>query len=85
MGSQKETRGVAPLTAQREEFARLIARGVSNSEACRLVGVNRRTGTRWRLGGQPDRASGRGGAGHLAGLDQADRYRRWSPVGYHDR
>ena len=31
---------------QRQEFARLIAKGVSNSEACRVVGVNRRTGTR---------------------------------------
>ena len=29
---------------------RLIARGVPNSEACRIVGVNRRTGTRWRFG-----------------------------------
>lgn len=42
--------GPAPLTRQREEYARLIARGVSNAEACRLVGVNRRTGTRWRYG-----------------------------------
>jgi transposase, IS30 family len=38
------------LMAQRQEFAQLIAKGVSNSEACRLVGVNRRTGTRWRFG-----------------------------------
>jgi len=29
---------------------RLIAQGLSNREACRLVGINRRTGTRWRLG-----------------------------------
>jgi IS30 family transposase len=50
VGASKGTQGPAPLTAQREEFARLIARGVSNSEACRLVGVNRRTGTRWRYG-----------------------------------
>ena len=42
--------GPAPLTAQREEYARLIARGVSNAEACRVVGVHRRTGTRWRYG-----------------------------------
>jgi len=42
--------GPAPLTAKREQFARLIARGVSNSEACRIVGVNRRTGKRWRHG-----------------------------------
>jgi transposase, IS30 family len=30
--------------------AQLMAKGVSNSEACRLVGVNRRTGTRWLFG-----------------------------------
>jgi Homeodomain-like domain len=42
--------GLAPLMTQRQEFAWLIAKGVNNSEACRLVGVNRRTGTRWRFG-----------------------------------
>jgi len=41
--------GVA-LTEKREQFARLIGQGVSNSEACRLVGINRKTGTRWRFG-----------------------------------
>ena len=41
--------GVA-LFEQRERWARLIARGSSNSEACRMVGVDRRTGTRWRYG-----------------------------------
>jgi len=51
--------GVAPLTAQREEYARLIAQGVSNSEACRRVGVNRKTGNRWRYGRVvPARAGG---------------------------
>jgi len=43
-------RGPEPLTAQRELFGRLIASGASNSEACRTVGVNRKTGTRWRYG-----------------------------------
>lgn len=43
-------RGPAPQTGKREEFARLIARGVSNAEACRIVGINRRTGKRWRHG-----------------------------------
>jgi Transposase and inactivated derivatives, IS30 family len=42
--------GRPPETAKREEFARLIAQGVSNSEACRIVGINRRTGKRWRHG-----------------------------------
>jgi transposase, IS30 family len=38
------------LVEKQEWFARLIAQGVSNSEACRIVGINRRTGTRWRYG-----------------------------------
>ena len=41
MGSARSRVGVpgpAPLMAQRQEFAQLIAKGVSNSEACRLVG-----------------------------------------------
>src|SRR5215211_4046720 len=42
--------GAVPQTAKREQFARLIALGVSSSEACRIVGVNRRTGKRWRHG-----------------------------------
>ena len=28
----------------------LIAQGVNNSEACRLVGIDRKTGNRWRYG-----------------------------------
>src|SRR6266849_3612531 len=42
--------GPAPQTAKREQFARLIARGTSNAEACRIVGINPRTGKRWRHG-----------------------------------
>jgi len=42
--------GVAPQTEKREQWARLIARGVSNAEACRIVGINVRTGKRWRQG-----------------------------------
>ena len=36
----------------------MIARGVSNSGACRMVGVNRRTGTRWRYGRTVTSSSG---------------------------
>jgi transposase, IS30 family len=46
---EKSRRGVM-LAEKQEWFARLIAQGVSNSEACRIVGINRRTGTRWRYG-----------------------------------
>src|SRR4029453_2710021 len=42
--------GVAPQTVKREQYAALIARGVTYSEACRIVGINRRTGKRWRHG-----------------------------------
>jgi IS30 family transposase len=42
--------GVGPQTEKREQWARLITRGVSNSEACRVVGINVRTGKRWRNG-----------------------------------
>ncbi len=42
--------GPAPQTEKREWFARLITQGVSNSQACRIVGVNRKTGKRWRHG-----------------------------------
>jgi transposase, IS30 family len=42
--------GPVPQTAKREQYAALIARGVSYSEACRIVGINRRTGKRWRHG-----------------------------------
>jgi len=39
-----------PQAEKREQFARLVAQGFNNSEACRIVGINRRTGKRWRHG-----------------------------------
>jgi IS30 family transposase len=51
--------GPAPQTAKREQYAALIARGVSFSEACRIVGINRRTGKRWRHGRTITSSSGR--------------------------
>ena len=51
--------GPAPQTAKREQFAGLIARGVSNNEACRVVGINPRTGKRWRHGRTITSGSGR--------------------------
>jgi hypothetical protein len=35
--------GALPQAEKREQFARLIAQGFNNSEACRIVGINRRT------------------------------------------
>ncbi len=42
--------GRPPLAAKREQFGRLIARGIGNAEACRIVGVHLQTGKRWRRG-----------------------------------
>ena len=50
--------GRAPQTAKREQFSALIARGVSSAEACRIVGINRRTGKRWRHGRSITSSSG---------------------------
>jgi transposase, IS30 family len=51
--------GPPPQLAKREQFAALIARGVSNSQACRIVGINRRTGKRWRHGRTITASNGR--------------------------
>jgi IS30 family transposase len=42
--------GSPPLAAKRDQFARLIARGIGNAEACRIAGVHPKTGKRWRRG-----------------------------------
>ena len=52
MVAVRKTRGGVLLVEEREWFARLIAQGVSNAEACRIVGINRKTGIRWRTGAQ---------------------------------
>src|SRR3954467_10498481 len=35
---------------KQKRFLRLIAQGINNSEACRIVGIHRKTGVRWRYG-----------------------------------
>ena len=42
--------GGSPLTTERDLYLHLMSQGMSNSRACREVGVNRKTGTRWRHG-----------------------------------
>jgi transposase, IS30 family len=42
--------GGPPLSEKRDLYIELMSKGMSNSAACRVVGVNRRTGTRWRRG-----------------------------------
>jgi len=42
--------GALPLTSERDLYISLMSQGVSNAAACRIVGVNRQTGHRWRYG-----------------------------------
>lgn len=58
--------GPAPLAERRDQYLRLMAQGMSNSAACREVGINRRTGTRWRYGRKV--------------VDRAGRERVYSPI-----
>jgi transposase, IS30 family len=50
VGAERKTRRGGMLVEKQDRFVRLIAQGVTNTEACRIVGINRRTGTRWRYG-----------------------------------
>lgn len=43
--------GPRKLSAERAEYFRLVTAGYSNKDACRIVGVNERTGREWRNGG----------------------------------
>ncbi len=42
--------GAQPLTNQREQYLALMRQGMGNAAASRVVGVNRKTGHRWRHG-----------------------------------
>lgn len=50
MGQGRRRRPGRGLTEKQDRFIGLIAQGMANAEACRIVGINRRTGTRWRFG-----------------------------------
>ena len=46
----RRRRRVGVHAEKQQRYLQLIAQGVNNAEACRLVGINRKTGTRWRYG-----------------------------------
>jgi IS30 family transposase len=50
MRSRRRTPAGGVQTEKQQLYVRLIAQGVRNAEACRLVGINRKTGNRWRYG-----------------------------------
>ena len=42
--------GRPPLSSKRDLYIRLMRQGMSNTEACSVVRVHRRTGYRWSRG-----------------------------------
>jgi transposase, IS30 family len=51
MRSRRRTpRGGGVQAEKQQQYVRLIAQGVNNAEACRIMGINRKTGNRWRYG-----------------------------------
>jgi IS30 family transposase len=50
MRSRRRTPKGGVQAEKQQQYVRLIAQGVNNAEACRLVGINRKAGNRWRYG-----------------------------------
>ena len=38
------------MTYEQQRYVQLIEQGINNTQACRIVGINRKTGNRWRYG-----------------------------------
>jgi transposase, IS30 family len=43
---------------KQQRYVQLIGQGINNSQACRIVGINRKTGNRWRYGRSVANAAG---------------------------
>ncbi|MDX3646482.1 helix-turn-helix domain-containing protein, partial [Streptomyces sp. MB09-02B] len=50
----RTAQGPVKLSRERTEYSRLVQQGYSNKEACRLVGIDERTGRKWRNGRSAD-------------------------------
>jgi len=48
MRDRRRTPAGGVRAEKQQRYVQLIAQGVNNSEACRLVGIDRKTGNRWR-------------------------------------
>lgn len=57
--SPKKGAGALPMVETRCKYARLMSQEINNAEACRMLGINRRTGMRWRRGRTVKDANGR--------------------------
>ncbi|MET8539589.1 IS30 family transposase [Kitasatospora sp. NPDC004799] len=51
----RTAQGPVRLSRERAAYSRLMQQGYSNAEACRIVGIDQRTGRKWRNGRGADR------------------------------
>jgi len=70
--ADRSPQGRRKLGREREEYFRLMNQGLTSAEACKLVGINYRTGERWRHGQNPP--------GHASGMIMGSAFRRCVPV-----
>jgi len=64
--------GPEPLSAERDLYRQLMAQGMGNSQACREIGINRRTGTNGGTGGRSTPEMG----GRLSTIRRSPRFGR---------
>ncbi|MGW7468981.1 IS30 family transposase [Streptomyces xantholiticus] len=53
--ADRTPQGRKKLSREREAYSRLVQQGYSNTEACRIVGIDARTGRKWRNGRSGER------------------------------
>ncbi|MDX5570966.1 IS30 family transposase [Streptomyces sp. ID05-04B] len=53
--ADRTPQGPRKLSREREAYSRLVQQGHSNTEACRIVGIDARTGRKWRNGRSGER------------------------------
>jgi len=70
MRQRRRTPAGGVQAEKQQRYVRLIEQGVRNAEACRLVGINRKAGTRWRDGRSGPRFR-RGGPALSGGEDHS--------------
>ncbi|MFF0440383.1 helix-turn-helix domain-containing protein, partial [Kitasatospora sp. NPDC004614] len=51
----RTAQGRVKLSREREAYSRLMQQGYTNAQACRVVGIDSRTGRKWRNGRSADR------------------------------
>ncbi|WP_099014349.1 IS30 family transposase [Streptomyces malaysiensis] len=51
----RTAQGPVKLSRERAAYSRLVQEGYSNAEACRIIGIDARTGRKWRNGRSADR------------------------------